>query len=481
MPLDLRMVKAILLHKNKRGRLKRPPALLYPLSQERSYQAMLLDFVEDLEKGFEQDIGRFLQLFIDEQRRNLPRTDEWTDNVENLVNNLSLKFDDRAKKRIEAMTLNLGKSTSKFNLEQWRKATNSVFGIDLLQYEPWLDNALKSFVKENVSLIKSIKDKSLSTLETSLQRDIRKGTRVEDIRKNIQEVFDVTKSRAKLIARDQIGKLNGELTQLRQQEAGIKSYIWRTALDERVREEHAEREGEKFYWSDPPEGGHPGEDYQCRCYAEPNFEEVDIPKELIPVVEKTEKIKEIKEIKEIEKKEKEVKEPLISERVEFVDKITGKEYETLGIFDAEGNLLKEITDKKADYVNIYKKDTEIMKGNIMIHNHPGGKANNDSSFSWPDIDTAFKVGLSQSEVVTNVNKFHYVMNDFKMPAGAEIEHYKYHYDRIRKETIDILQKKITKGEISIGEANSLLDDRIIFQFARETKLFNYTNKGSFKK
>ena len=46
-------------------------------------------------------------------------------------------------------------------------------------------------------------------------------------------------------------------------------YIWRTRKDEKVRGKHAEREGKIFNWHIPPTGGHPGEDYNCRCWAEP--------------------------------------------------------------------------------------------------------------------------------------------------------------------------------------------------------------------
>ncbi len=46
-------------------------------------------------------------------------------------------------------------------------------------------------------------------------------------------------------------------------------YIWRTVGDEKVRGNHRAREGQSFSWEDPPEGGHPGEDYNCRCWTEP--------------------------------------------------------------------------------------------------------------------------------------------------------------------------------------------------------------------
>ena len=46
-------------------------------------------------------------------------------------------------------------------------------------------------------------------------------------------------------------------------------YIWRTRQDDKVRSKHAEREGKIFNKHIPPEGGNPGEDYNCRCWAEP--------------------------------------------------------------------------------------------------------------------------------------------------------------------------------------------------------------------
>lgn len=45
-------------------------------------------------------------------------------------------------------------------------------------------------------------------------------------------------------------------------------YRWRTKQDDRVRPEHRARHGRLFSWVYAPEGGHPGEDYGCRCWAE---------------------------------------------------------------------------------------------------------------------------------------------------------------------------------------------------------------------
>lgn len=46
-------------------------------------------------------------------------------------------------------------------------------------------------------------------------------------------------------------------------------YIWRTVGDGKVRLSHAIHNGRIFSWDNPPNTGHPGEDYNCRCTAEP--------------------------------------------------------------------------------------------------------------------------------------------------------------------------------------------------------------------
>lgn len=46
-------------------------------------------------------------------------------------------------------------------------------------------------------------------------------------------------------------------------------YIWHTKEDGKVRQSHAKRDGKIFAYSNPPKGGHPGEAYGCRCWAEP--------------------------------------------------------------------------------------------------------------------------------------------------------------------------------------------------------------------
>jgi SPP1 gp7 family putative phage head morphogenesis protein len=61
--------------------------------------------------------------------------------------------------------------------------------------------------------------------------------------------------------------MSGTLNQAQQQAMNIAFYVWTTQHDARVRGSHADRDGKIFRWDSPPEGGHPTQDYGCRCYA----------------------------------------------------------------------------------------------------------------------------------------------------------------------------------------------------------------------
>lgn len=61
----------------------------------------------------------------------------------------------------------------------------------------------------------------------------------------------------------------GLINELRQRGLGIRQYIWRSRDDGKVRSAHAHYDDQVFSWDDPPEGGHPGQAFNCRCHAEP--------------------------------------------------------------------------------------------------------------------------------------------------------------------------------------------------------------------
>lgn len=120
------------------------------------------------------------------------------------------------------------------------------------------------FVSTNVKLIQSIESTALGRVENLLLQGVRSGSRHEDIASSLIADLGVSSSRARVIARDQVSKLNAELSRVRQAQAGITHFEWMTTRDGRERETHAENDGKIFAYDDPPvETGLPGEDVNC--------------------------------------------------------------------------------------------------------------------------------------------------------------------------------------------------------------------------
>ncbi len=123
---------------------------------------------------------------------------------------------------------------------------------------------LDAWVNENVKLIRSIDSRWFDDVEKVITEGAREGRALADISRDLQERYGVSKSRADLIGRDQMAKLNGQVVAKRSQSLGVRRYRWSTSKDERVRTSHEKREGKEYSWSDSPI---PGQEIQCRCVA----------------------------------------------------------------------------------------------------------------------------------------------------------------------------------------------------------------------
>lgn len=138
------------------------------------------------------------------------------------------------------------------------------------------DGALKEAVDEavaaNIALINSIPQQYLDRVEQAVMASLQAGTLNDTLADDLLKIEGVTKSRAKLIARDQLGKINSRLSQIRQQSLGITHYFWSTSHDERVRDRHRRWDGDRIAWDTPTIDGHPGQAIQCRCTAIPDLD-----------------------------------------------------------------------------------------------------------------------------------------------------------------------------------------------------------------
>ena len=142
--------------------------------------------------------------------------------------------------------------------------------------------ALNKAVAENVGLIESVPQEQHTKVQKAI-RDHFNGDLQTTLPKRLQQIGGITDRRAKFIARDQIASLTGDITEIRNKEAGMGRYVWRNQQDRRVvgnpsglypkgnrrHMDHWHREGKEFSWDKPPRDGHPGKAINCRCFSTP--------------------------------------------------------------------------------------------------------------------------------------------------------------------------------------------------------------------
>lgn len=259
----------------RKPRLRRvPPRPKDPRGARLAYTRALLDVVHETVEAIRETVLTQLERITTEVSITRPepepvRLDAPAAEIERVIDEVRIIVGRRiTPARVRDIAETQAHQLNLFNREDVSRQILSTVGIDL-GADPFIAQHLETFIADNAKLITSIPENLLKDVEGIIGRGARRGLRHEALARDIQARFEVTESRAKLIARDQIASLNGELTQLRHQSLGVTRYVWLTSRDERVRPEHEDRDGEIFSWDSPPEDGHPGQPINCRCTAQP--------------------------------------------------------------------------------------------------------------------------------------------------------------------------------------------------------------------
>lgn len=194
--------------------------------------------------------------------------------------------------KVRAMISGIGINVSDWNSKQFQKFTKEMLGVEFFITEPWEKEVIETWAETNFELIKSLSSEYIKTANTIVSEGVQFGKTYNEIMGEILKLNDQMEGwRARLIARDQVGKLNGALTKRRMTDAGIDMYTWMTANDERVRSKHKTLNNKTMRWDDNSlysdnKGktwkkrtkdmfiGIPGQDIQCRCTSIPFFDDM---------------------------------------------------------------------------------------------------------------------------------------------------------------------------------------------------------------
>jgi SPP1 gp7 family putative phage head morphogenesis protein len=186
-------------------------------------------------------------------------------------------------RRLQNLAARYAKSTSEFSRARLAAQAKAAFGVDVSILDRSMPKMMEAWVHENVTRITSIENEALDQVAAIVAKAYASNDPINVARataaKKIEERFGVSARKARFLAVDQIGKLNGQVNRARQIEMGMTRFRWWTRRDSRVRHSHRRLHGDVFSWDDLPinergEKIYPGSDFRCRCGAEPVFDEM---------------------------------------------------------------------------------------------------------------------------------------------------------------------------------------------------------------
>lgn len=249
---------------------RKPKKWLYPLAIERRYQSIVTGIADECVAQVKANIKPILSEIRQDALGDIPQSTGWYERLR-VAMLTALAGTQNEVNYVVGILPDIANRIDTFNDGEFKKVFKSVYAVDIFSNEPWLRDKLLQWEAQNIKLIRSIPEQYLDSLHGKIVAAVEAGQHPRDLAKVIEATYDIPRNRARLIARDQTSKLQGQLTRERQIDAGIDSYLWRGVLDERERDLHVEREGQQFKWTEPPSDGHPGQPIQCRCWAEGVF------------------------------------------------------------------------------------------------------------------------------------------------------------------------------------------------------------------
>lgn len=206
-------------------------------------QRIDLDFFRSLNKTFKQ-----LGISPEQTPANVLRA------FANLSTNVDV-LEDIAKRLAARMVTQVRAS----NARSWRAAASEsskgrvIFEALQRELRMGLGNRVTELVEQNAKLITSIPGKVREEVNNEIAAMEQEGLRPETIAEHLRKrIPQLTRHRAALIARTEVGKASMAITRARSENLGIDWYQWQTSRDSRVRPAHKLLQSVLVRWDDPP-------------------------------------------------------------------------------------------------------------------------------------------------------------------------------------------------------------------------------------
>lgn len=160
--------------------------------------------------------------------------------------------------------------------KDFEKQTKAI-GVEIKMTDKERAKISKEYNNNMKLYIKEWAEDEIKNLRDVMTKNVNAGIRYEEIAKDIQKRYKVSKSKAQFLARQETNLLTAQMSEQNAKKAGATHYIWRTVVGSPkspVRPAHKALNGKKIAYDKPPivspdgRRAHAGEDYLCRCFQE---------------------------------------------------------------------------------------------------------------------------------------------------------------------------------------------------------------------
>lgn len=150
--------------------------------------------------------------------------------------------------------------------QRWTASVLSATGVNLSTVigPETARMTLETVVERNVELVTNVSAQARQRIADAVFRGFTTRSPAADVARELREAIAMGRRRALNIASDQTAKLASALDQERRREAGIDTWEWVHSGAAHPREEHLERDGDRYTDDDPPPDM-PGEEINCGC------------------------------------------------------------------------------------------------------------------------------------------------------------------------------------------------------------------------
>lgn len=247
--------------------MKKKAVTIYPLNVEKSYANTIAKYIDEMESAALLVVKKEIAPLLNESLNDSIRMDVSFENMKKILLKLNVFFRGIFSEKTAFAESN--KFINSINTVNKANVTRQVVvrGIELTKSEPWIKSFMMAKTQENASYMSTIPDEFYNKIAQSVYRTVSSGGNLTEITEDIVKFGQTSRERAAFIARDQTGSILGQMTAERHQKAGILAFRWSDSGDNRVRPTHKKRNGKIYFYADKPLL--PGEDYGCRCVAEP--------------------------------------------------------------------------------------------------------------------------------------------------------------------------------------------------------------------